>query len=296
LRPLSASAKTSRSRRDGPARTVSMTVASSRRYSPKSGHDHGRHPRCARYSADSGAASRRVMCVAAYRSPGSARHWTAALTMRWSNSAQAAAAGTSDVGLGNRFRGEHFGVDLGNLPLRLMPPAQSVVLPGCVSSSVTAGRGGECRGHAVLSVRHENARPRVCVLPDHGVLRHLGPAARCSPGYCAGPLAVPPRPVMSSHPQLRCVGGEARLSPPSWRVVLLLILRSVSRTEKIIEQMRRSPQNVRFDDLAKVCAGHFGEPRQDAMARRSSREHPARQKTATPRRTKCGRCSMQSPS
>jgi hypothetical protein len=26
----------------------------------------------------------------------------------------------------------------------------------------------------------------------------------------------------------------------------------VSKAEKIIEQMRRSPQNVRFDDLAKV--------------------------------------------
>jgi hypothetical protein len=37
----------------------------------------------------------------------------------------------------------------------------------------------------------------------------------------------------------------------------------VSKAEKIIEQMRRSPQNVRFDDLAKVCADHFGEPRQD---------------------------------
>jgi hypothetical protein len=57
---------------------------------------------------------------------------------------------------------------------RLRAPAQSVALPGCLSSSVTAGRGGECRGHAVLPVRHENARPRCCVLPDRGVLRHLG--------------------------------------------------------------------------------------------------------------------------
>jgi hypothetical protein len=30
--------------------------------------------------------------------------------------------------------------------------------------------------------------------------------------------------------------------------------------------MRRSPQNVRFDDLAKVCARHFGEPRQDGTS------------------------------
>jgi hypothetical protein len=33
------------------------------------------------------------------------------------------------------------------------------------------------------------------------------------------------------------------------------------RVDKTIEQMRRSPQNVRFDDLAKVCAAHFGDPR-----------------------------------
>jgi hypothetical protein len=36
--------------------------------------------------------------------------------------------------------------------------------------------------------------------------------------------------------------------------------------EKIVEQMRRSPQNVRFDDLAKVCTEHFGDPRQDGTS------------------------------
>ncbi len=30
--------------------------------------------------------------------------------------------------------------------------------------------------------------------------------------------------------------------------------------------MRRSPHNVRFDDLAKICADHFGEPRQDGTS------------------------------
>jgi hypothetical protein len=40
----------------------------------------------------------------------------------------------------------------------------------------------------------------------------------------------------------------------------------VSRTAKIIEQMRRSPQNVRFDDLAKVCTEHFGDPRQEGTS------------------------------
>lgn len=54
--------------------------------------------------------------------------------------------------------------------------------------------------------------------------------------------------------------------PTRWHAVLILILLGVSKAEKIIEQMRRSPQNVRFDDLAKVCADHFGEPRQDGTS------------------------------
>jgi hypothetical protein len=49
-------------------------------------------------------------------------------------------------------------------------------------------------------------------------------------------------------------------------VVSLLILSIAGRTAKIIEQMRRSPQNVRFDDLAKVCGDHFGEPRQEGTS------------------------------
>ena len=40
----------------------------------------------------------------------------------------------------------------------------------------------------------------------------------------------------------------------------------MSKAEKIIEQMRRSPQNVRFDDLAKVCASCFGEAGQDGTS------------------------------
>jgi hypothetical protein len=38
------------------------------------------------------------------------------------------------------------------------------------------------------------------------------------------------------------------------------------KAEKIIERMRNSPQNVRFDDLVKVCADHFGDPRQDGTS------------------------------
>ena len=40
----------------------------------------------------------------------------------------------------------------------------------------------------------------------------------------------------------------------------------MSKTAEIIEQMRRSPQNVRFDDLARVCYDHFGEPRQEGTS------------------------------
>jgi hypothetical protein len=32
--------------------------------------------------------------------------------------------------------------------------------------------------------------------------------------------------------------------------------------DKILEQMRFAPTNVRYADLLKVCTAHFGEPRQ----------------------------------
>ena len=40
----------------------------------------------------------------------------------------------------------------------------------------------------------------------------------------------------------------------------------MGKTEKIVEQMRRSPQNIRFDDLAKICTDLFGLPRQDGTS------------------------------
>lgn len=40
----------------------------------------------------------------------------------------------------------------------------------------------------------------------------------------------------------------------------------VSKTAKIIEQMRRAPYSVPFDNLAKVCADHFSEPRQEGTS------------------------------
>lgn len=35
---------------------------------------------------------------------------------------------------------------------------------------------------------------------------------------------------------------------------------------KILDQMRREPANVRFQDLRKVCEAYFGEPRQQGSS------------------------------
>ncbi len=36
--------------------------------------------------------------------------------------------------------------------------------------------------------------------------------------------------------------------------------------EKILDKMRREPQNVRFADLKKVCEAYFGAPRQSGSS------------------------------
>lgn len=36
----------------------------------------------------------------------------------------------------------------------------------------------------------------------------------------------------------------------------------MATSKKILEAMRRAPANVRFGDLFRLCAEHFGEPRQ----------------------------------
>jgi hypothetical protein len=36
----------------------------------------------------------------------------------------------------------------------------------------------------------------------------------------------------------------------------------VASVEKLVAQWKRSPKNVRFSDLVKVCDFYFGEPRQ----------------------------------
>jgi hypothetical protein len=35
----------------------------------------------------------------------------------------------------------------------------------------------------------------------------------------------------------------------------------MSGVEKLLDQMRREPANVRFGDLQKICEAHFGKPR-----------------------------------
>ena len=40
----------------------------------------------------------------------------------------------------------------------------------------------------------------------------------------------------------------------------------MSNTEKLLEQMRREPTNVRFNDLKKLCETYFGKPRQDGSS------------------------------
>jgi len=40
----------------------------------------------------------------------------------------------------------------------------------------------------------------------------------------------------------------------------------MANTEKLLEQMRREPANVRFNDLKKVCDIYFGKPRQDGSS------------------------------
>lgn len=36
--------------------------------------------------------------------------------------------------------------------------------------------------------------------------------------------------------------------------------------EDILEQMKRNPKGIRFNDLSKVCAYFFGEPRQSGSS------------------------------
>ena len=41
---------------------------------------------------------------------------------------------------------------------------------------------------------------------------------------------------------------------------------SMASIQKILEQMRREPANVRFGDLMKVCEEYFGKPRQSGTS------------------------------
>ena len=45
-------------------------------------------------------------------------------------------------------------------------------------------------------------------------------------------------------------------------VPLLVPLQFMATVQKILEQMRREPANVRFVELMKICQDYFGKPRQ----------------------------------
>ncbi|MGD9161210.1 MAG: toxin HicA [Desulfobacteraceae bacterium] len=38
--------------------------------------------------------------------------------------------------------------------------------------------------------------------------------------------------------------------------------------EKILKNMRQNPQNIRFNDMCKICDYYFGEPRQKGTSHR----------------------------
>lgn len=40
----------------------------------------------------------------------------------------------------------------------------------------------------------------------------------------------------------------------------------MATTKKILDQMRREPSNVKFNDLVKVCTEYFGQPRQSGTS------------------------------
>jgi hypothetical protein len=42
----------------------------------------------------------------------------------------------------------------------------------------------------------------------------------------------------------------------------------MSRIDTIVDQMRRSPQGIRFADLCRVCEHYFGQPRQQGSSHR----------------------------
>jgi hypothetical protein len=54
--------------------------------------------------------------------------------------------------------------------------------------------------------------------------------------------------------------------PAPWRAVPLLILSRCGQDREDRRADAALAQNIRFDDLAKVCADHFGEPRQDGTS------------------------------
>ena len=93
--------------------------------------------------------------------------------------------------------------------------------------------------------------------------RPCQPATGALIGYCVGEVGH----VLVPDP------GRQRIDDDQVQLIevdrRLPVNAGVGRPERDLSrvgQMRRSPQNVRFDDLAKVCADHSGEPRQDGTS------------------------------
>lgn len=105
----------------------------------------------------------------------------------------------------------------------------------------------------------------LCRCPDarRNPVAPSSPAAGC---HCRFEPSV----HRQDHVVLRPIGGSSACQRHAGTLTCSITIdttRTVSKTVKIIERMRLSPQNVRFDDLAKVCAHYFGEPRQEGTSR-----------------------------
>ena len=50
--------------------------------------------------------------------------------------------------------------------------------------------------------------------------------------------------------------------------IIIDTVMSMNSTAEILEGFRKSPNNVRFADLAKLCDAYFGEPRHKATSHR----------------------------
>ena len=101
------------------------------------------------------------------------------------------------------------------------------------------------------------------------------------------------------------VGQAHRLAVTEvWLVTVSITSGTAEASMSELSSVSVGPQNVRFDDLAKVCAAHFGEPRQDGTSHKvyktswqgDPRVNIQRGKDGNAKAYQVGKCSTQSPS